>query len=130
MSLRLPATLNPGGWLRRRGRLGSSQCDGSQDRHHSLPAGSQNLVRLFRGGTFTQDVADSLLSRNGILRRGQIAIQSLNNPIQMFLLIGMLFIIINFSLSKAAEALERRLSTSRRKTADSPAPLPSELSIK
>jgi glutamate transport system permease protein len=65
-----------------------------------------------------------------LLRRGQIAIQSLNNPIQMFLLIGMLFIIINFSLSKAAEALERRLSTSRRKTADSPAPLPSELSIK
>ena len=50
-----------------------------------------------------------------LLRRGQIAIQSLNNPIQMFLLIGMLFIIINFSLSKAAEALERRLSTSRRK---------------
>jgi glutamate transport system permease protein len=65
-----------------------------------------------------------------LLRRGQIAIQSLNNPIQMFLLIGMLFIIINFSLSKAAEALERRLSTSRRKTTDSPAPLPSELSIK
>lgn len=65
-----------------------------------------------------------------LLRRGQIAIQSLNNPIQMFLLIGMLFIIINFSLSKAAEALERRLSTSRRKTTDSPAPLPRELSIK
>lgn len=65
-----------------------------------------------------------------LLRRGQIAIQSLNNPIQMFLLIGMLFIIINFSLSKGAEALERRLTNSRRKTADSPAPLPSGLSIK
>jgi glutamate transport system permease protein len=65
-----------------------------------------------------------------LLRRGQIAIQSLNIPVQLFLLIGMLFIIINFSLSKGAEALERRLSNSRRKTRDSPAPLPRELSIK
>lgn len=65
-----------------------------------------------------------------LLRRGQIAIQSLNNPIQMFLVIGLLFIIINFSLSKAAEALERRLSTSRRKNTETPAPLTPELSIK
>jgi glutamate transport system permease protein len=72
-----------------------------------------------------------------LLRRGQIAIQSLNNPIQMFLIIGLLFIIINFSLSKAAEALERRMSTSRRKDPQEPtvelpteAELPTELSIK
>lgn len=65
-----------------------------------------------------------------LLRRGQIAIQTLDNPIQMFLVIGLLFIIINFSLSKAAEALERHLSTSRRKKTKSPAPLPTELSIK
>ena len=66
-----------------------------------------------------------------LLRRGQIAIQSLNNPIQMFLVIGLLFIIINFSLSKAAEGLERRLSTSRHKDpTESTAELPTEPSIK
>jgi hypothetical protein len=32
-----------------------------------LPApAARSLVRLFRGGTFAQDVADSLLSRSGI----------------------------------------------------------------
>jgi hypothetical protein len=32
----------------------------------ACPPAAQSLVRLFRGGTFTQDVTDSLLSRNGI----------------------------------------------------------------
>jgi glutamate transport system permease protein len=65
-----------------------------------------------------------------LLRRGQIAIQSLDNPIQMFLLVGLLFITINFTLSKAAEALERHLGTNRRKPAGTVFLLTTEPSIK
>lgn len=46
-----------------------------------------------------------------LLRRGEIAVQTLHNPLQMYLLIGLLFIVVNFTLSKVAEAVERRLGT-------------------
>lgn len=46
-----------------------------------------------------------------LLRRGQIAVQSLNNPLQMYLVIAVLFIVINYALSKLAERVEDRMST-------------------
>ncbi|MGQ0630255.1 MAG: amino acid ABC transporter permease [Sporichthyaceae bacterium] len=45
-----------------------------------------------------------------LLRRGNIAIQTLQNPLQMYLLIGAMYIAINYALSRLAVFLERRLS--------------------
>lgn len=42
-----------------------------------------------------------------LLRRGQIAIQTLGNPIQVFLVVGLIFISINFALTKLAERIEK-----------------------
>ncbi|MGI5199762.1 amino acid ABC transporter permease [Streptomyces sp. CA-288835] len=49
-----------------------------------------------------------IISYEELLRRGQIAVQTLENPLQMFFVIGAIFIGVNFSLSKLAEAVERR----------------------
>lgn len=46
-----------------------------------------------------------------LLRRGEIAVQTLGNPLQMYLLIGAIFILINYALSRLAEAVERRMSS-------------------
>lgn len=53
-----------------------------------------------------------------LLREGTLISQYLKNPIQMFFLIGAMFIIINYVLSRFATFAERRLSTH---TASSPA---------
>lgn len=44
----------------------------------------------------------------------QIAIQELRNPIQFYLVIGAIFIVINYLLSRFAQWVERRLSRARR----------------
>lgn len=49
-----------------------------------------------------------------LLRRGEIAVQSLGNPLQMYLLIGAIFIVINYALSRLAEGVEHRLSSPSR----------------
>ncbi|WP_416986561.1 amino acid ABC transporter permease [Streptomyces sp. T028] len=61
-----------------------------------------------------------IISYEELLRRGQIAVQTLENPLQMFFVIGTIFILVNFSLSKLAEAVQRRLSSPRRRS-DPPA---------
>ena len=49
-----------------------------------------------------------------LLRRGNIGVQNLHNPIQLYLLIAGLFITMNFALSRLATAVEQRISTTRR----------------
>jgi glutamate transport system permease protein len=49
-----------------------------------------------------------------LLRRGSVAVQTLRNPMQMFLLVGAIFILINYALSKLAVYVERRLSRGRK----------------
>ena len=46
-----------------------------------------------------------------LLRRGQIAVQSLDNPLQTYLVVAVIFILINYTLSKAAEQIEARMGT-------------------
>lgn len=46
------------------------------------------------------------------LRQANILIQTLKNPLQMYLVIGVLFVVVNYLLSKLAQLLERRLSRS------------------
>lgn len=47
-----------------------------------------------------------------LLRRGNLIGQALDNPIQMLFVVGLIFIGINYALSKFAEYLERRTSRS------------------
>ena len=47
-----------------------------------------------------------------LLRRGNLIALNLDNPIQVLFVIGLIFILINYSLSRVAVWLERRLSRS------------------
>lgn len=46
-----------------------------------------------------------------LLRRGNLISLNLDNPIQVLFVVGLIFILINYGLSKLAEFVERRLST-------------------
>lgn len=59
-----------------------------------------------------------IISFEELLRRGQIAIQSLHNPLQLFFVIAVIYIIINLGLMLLSRKLERG---PRKKTAKSPA---------
>jgi len=56
-----------------------------------------------------------------LLRQGQLIIQNLGNPIQVFFVVALLFVVINYALSRLAVYVERRLSRGRRRTAGVPA---------
>jgi glutamate transport system permease protein len=48
-----------------------------------------------------------------LLRTGTLIKESTDNPIQMYLVIGAMFIIVNYLLGRLAQYVERRLSRSR-----------------
>lgn len=45
-----------------------------------------------------------------LLRRGNLAVQNLRNPLQLYLLIGALFITVNYGLGRLAVAVDRRMA--------------------
>ncbi len=55
-----------------------------------------------------------IISFPELLRQANIAVQTLQNPIQMYLVVGAIYVIINYLLSRLAVYAERRLSTGRR----------------
>jgi glutamate transport system permease protein len=57
-----------------------------------------------------------------LLRRGEIAVQTLGNPLQMYLLIGAIFFVVNGLLSWLARATEARLRGAGRAARRSSAP--------
>ncbi|MBW0090140.1 amino acid ABC transporter permease [Pseudonocardia sp. KRD-184] len=58
-----------------------------------------------------------------LLRTAQIVVQTTRNPLQMFFVIAVIFILINYALSRLATYVEKRLSRSRT-TPDGAAPGP------
>jgi glutamate transport system permease protein len=58
----------------------------------------------------------AFISYEELLRRGNFAVQSLGNPLQLYLLIGAVFIMVNFALSRLAVVVERRVSRGFRST--------------
>jgi glutamate transport system permease protein len=74
-----------------------------------LPALISQLVVIVKDTSL-----GSLLPYAEFLRQGNLAVQTLRNPLQMLLVIGAIFVIINYSLSKLAEFVEWRLSAGRR----------------
>jgi glutamate transport system permease protein len=61
-----------------------------------------------------------IITYQEFVRTANLFIQELRNPIQTYLLVAIIFIVINYSLGKLAEYVERRLSRARR-TAAAPA---------
>jgi glutamate transport system permease protein len=59
-----------------------------------------------------------------LVRTGGIIVQNLRNPIQTYLIIGIIFILVNYALSRLAVVIERRLSasTARVKVDETPDP--------
>ena len=56
----------------------------------------------------------AFISYEELLRRGNLAVQNLGNPLQLYLLVGGLFIAVNYTLGHLAVFAERRLSEGRR----------------
>lgn len=53
-----------------------------------------------------------IISYPELVRSGGILVQNLRNPIQTYLIIGIIFIVVNYLLSRLAITVERRLSRS------------------
>jgi len=66
-----------------------------------------------------------IISYEEVLRISGQAIQILNNPIQMYAVVGAIYIAANYALSKLAEYLQRRLARGRRSPGPAPTPPPS-----
>ena len=58
-----------------------------------------------------------IITYQEFVRTANLFIQELRNPIQTYLLVAIIFIVINYSLGKLAEYVERRLSQARRTAA-------------
>jgi glutamate transport system permease protein len=55
-----------------------------------------------------------IISYPELLRESQIIVQTTKNPLQMYFVVAVIFILINYSLGKLAEYVERRLSRARK----------------
>jgi glutamate transport system permease protein len=67
------------------------------------------------------------ISYEEVLRVSGQVIQVLNNPIQIYVVVGAIYITLNYALSKVAEYLQRRLARGRRSPGPAPAPPPSTM---
>lgn len=73
-----------------------------------LPALISQLVVVFKDTSL-----GFIILYPEVVRFAQIAIQQLDNPIQLYFVIGLIFIVINYLLSRFAVYVERRLSQAR-----------------
>lgn len=71
-----------------------------------LPALISQLVVVLKDTSLVAVIGLGYLE---LLRRGNQISQNLDNPIQSLLIVALIYIVINYSLSKLAEYLERRL---------------------
>lgn len=78
-----------------------------------LPALISQLVVILKDTSLA-----AFVSYEELLRRGNLAVQSLHNPIQMLFTIAVIYILINYALSRLAQYLEARMS--RRRAAEAP----------
>jgi glutamate transport system permease protein len=70
------------------------------------------------------------ISYEELLRRGGFAVQSLGNPLQLYLLIGAIFVTVNYTIGRLAVVVERRISRGRRAPAvEAAPPVEAELAV-
>lgn len=90
-----------------------------------LPALISQLVVILKDTSL-----GAFISYEELLRRGNFAVQNLGNPLQLYLLIGALFIAVNYGLGRLAVLVERRVSRGRRTpTAEAGPPVEAELAV-
>lgn len=82
-----------------------------------LPALISQLVVVLKDTSL-----GAFISYQELLRTGSLLVQNLFNPIQTYLLIALMFIVINYLLSKLAEYVERALGRSGRGAPALPVP--------
>ena len=70
-----------------------------------LPALISQLIVILKDTSL-----GAFISYEELLRRGNFAVQNLGNPLQLYLLIGALFIAVNYTLGRLAVVAERRIS--------------------
>jgi glutamate transport system permease protein len=74
-----------------------------------LPALISQLVVILKDTSL-----GAFISYEELLRRGNIAVQNLGNPLQLYLVVGLLFVAVNSTLSRVAVVVERRVARGRR----------------
>ena len=90
-----------------------------------LPALISQLVVILKDTSL-----GAFISYEELLRRGNFAVQNLGNPLQLYLLIGALFIAVNYGLGRLAVLVERRVSRGRRTPAvEAVPPMEAELAV-
>jgi glutamate transport system permease protein len=70
-----------------------------------LPALISQLVVILKDTSL-----GAFISYEELLRRGNLAVQTLGNPLQLYLLVGALFITVNYALGRVAVVVEQRVS--------------------
>jgi glutamate transport system permease protein len=82
-----------------------------------LPALISQLVVILKDTSL-----GAFISYEELLRRGNFAVQNLGNPLQLYLLIGAIFIAVNYTLGRLAVVVERRVSRVKRPADVAPQP--------
>jgi glutamate transport system permease protein len=70
-----------------------------------LPALISQLVVILKDTSL-----GAFISYEELLRRGNLAVQTLGNPLQLYLLVGAVFIAVNFTLGRIAVLVDQRIS--------------------
>ncbi len=89
-----------------------------------LPALISQIVVIFKDTSLA-----TLIAYEDLLAVGFQVFNFLNNPIQVLVVIAVIFIVINYALSKLAEYLQRRIARGRRTLGPAPAPPPSTMAV-
>jgi len=74
-----------------------------------LPALISQLIVILKDTSL-----GAFISYEELLRRGNLAVQTLGNPLQLYLLVGAVFVAVNYALGRIAVVVERRVSRSVR----------------
>ncbi|MFI7078255.1 amino acid ABC transporter permease [Micromonospora sp. NPDC049903] len=80
-----------------------------------LPALISQLVVVFKDTSL-----GFIISYEEVLRKSSFIIQVLDNPIQVYFVVGVIYIAVNYLLSKLAEYAQRRLAQGRRAIKNTP----------
>ena len=89
-----------------------------------LPALISQIVVIFKDTSLA-----TLISYEDLLAVGGQIYNFLNNPIQVLTVIAVIYIVINYALSKFAVYLQRRIARGRRSPGPAPAPPPSAMAV-
>jgi len=89
-----------------------------------LPALISQIVVILKDTSLA-----TLISYEDLLNVGFQIFNFLSNPIQVLIVLAVIYVVINYVLSKLAEYLQRRIARGRRTAGPAPAPPPSTVTV-